>query len=191
MLETKDKHIGEADQMTEDTLTQKSESSPKAGFSIFRGQDAPLLGETGAMPLPPIAAKSMPEFERALASGLGEGEEVRLMFSRPGFSLTHVWFKKDFPLPLHSHNAHCLYYIVAGSLRLGDKTLGKGDGFFIPSDMPYTYRAGPDGVELLEFRNAERFDFQFQSDTPAFWKKAADICEANQANWKAASPPKP
>jgi hypothetical protein len=124
--------------MADDTDTEERAGSAKTGFAIFRGQDAPLLGETGAMPLPPIAAESMPEFERAVASGLGDGERVRLVFSSPGFSLTHVWFKKDFPLPLHSHDANCLYYIVAGSLRLGDKILGKGDGFFIPSDLPYT-----------------------------------------------------
>jgi hypothetical protein len=176
--------------MADDTDTEKHAGSAKPGFAIFRGQDAPLLGETGAMPLPAIAAESMPEFERAVASGLGDGERVRLVFSSPGFSLTHVWFKKDFPLPLHSHDANCLYYIVAGSLRLGDKTLGKGDGFFIPSDMPYTYRAGPEGVELVEFRTAECFDFQFRSDTPAFWKKAADICAANREDWKAAAPPR-
>jgi hypothetical protein len=176
--------------MADDTDTEKHAGSAKPGFAIFRGQDAPLLGETGAMPLPPIAAESMPEFERAVASGLGDGERVRLVFGSPGFSLTHVWFKKDFPLPLHSHDANCLYYIVAGSLRLGDKTLGKGDGFFIPSDMPYTYRAGPEGVELVEFRTAERFDFQFRADTPAFWKKAADICAANREDWKMAAPPR-
>ncbi len=161
----------------------------KPGFAVFRGKDAPLLGETGAMPLPSIQAESMPEFERAVASGLGDGEQVRLVFSTPGFSLTHVWFKKDFPLPLHSHDAHCLYYIVGGSLRIGDKTLGKGDGFFLPKDMPYTYRAGPEGVQLLEFRNADCFDFQFRADTPAFWTKAADICASNRDEWKAAEMP--
>jgi quercetin dioxygenase-like cupin family protein len=127
-------------------------TSARAGFEIFRGQDAPLLGDTGAMPLPPIAAESGPDFARAVEAGLGYGERVRLVYSRPGFSITHVWFKKNFPLPLHSHDADCLYYITAGNLRIGDKTLGKGDGFFIPKDMPYTYRAGPDGVELLEYR---------------------------------------
>jgi hypothetical protein len=176
--------------MADDTYTEERAGSGKPGFAIFRGQDAPLLGETGAMPVPSIAAESMPEFERAVASGLGDGEQVKLVFSSPGFSLTHVWFKKDFPLPLHSHDANCLYYIVAGTLRLGDKTLGKGDGFFIPSDMPYTYRAGPEGVELVEFRTAERFDFQFRGDTPAFWKKAADICATNQADWKTAPLPR-
>ena len=175
--------------MADDIHTGKREGAAKPGFAIFRGKDAPLLGETGAMPLPSIAAESMPEFERAVASGLGDGEQVRLLFSTPGFSLTHVWFKKDFPLPLHSHDAHCLYYIVGGSLRIGDKTLGKGDGFFLPKDMPYTYRAGPEGVQLLEFRNADCFDFQFRADTPAFWKKAADICAANRDDWKVAPMP--
>jgi hypothetical protein len=165
------------------------EAKAKSGFTIFHGADAPFLGDTGAMPLPPIAAGSLPEFERAVTSGLGDGEEVRLVFARPGFSLTRVWFKKDFPLPLHSHDADCLYYITAGSIRLGNKTLAKGDGFFLPADMPYTYRAGPEGVELLEFRTTERFDFRFHSDTPEFWKKAADICAANQAEWKTATVP--
>jgi hypothetical protein len=162
----------------------------KTGFAIFRGADAPLLGETGAMPVPAIAAESMPEFNRAVAGGLGDGERVELVFSRPGFSLTRVWFKKNFPLPRHSHDADCLYYITGGSLRLGDQTLRRGDGFFLPKDMPYTYRAGPEGVELMEFRTAQQFDFRFHSDNPAFWQKAADICEANQADWKAASPPR-
>ena len=175
--------------MSGETQSENNEPSLKPRFAIFRGQDAPFLGETGHMPVPPIAAECMPEFERAVTGGLGDGEQVRLVFSTPGFSLTHVWFKKDFPLPLHSHDADCLYYITAGSVRLGDKTLGRGDGFFIPRDMPYTYRAGPEGVQLVEFRNAERFDFRFRADTPEFWHKAADICEANQADWKAAAKP--
>ncbi|HTJ63756.1 MAG TPA: cupin domain-containing protein [Alphaproteobacteria bacterium] len=166
------------------------ETKAKNRFAIFRGADAPFLGDTGAMPLPPIQPDSMPEFNRAVASGLGDGEEVRLVFASPGFSLTRVWFKKDFPLPLHSHDADCLYYITAGSIRLGNKTLAKGDGFFLPADMPYTYRAGPEGVELLEFRTADKFDFRFHSDTPEFWTKAADICAANQAGWKTAPVPR-
>src|ERR1700759_4221360 len=156
------------------------------GFATFRGADAPLLGETGAMPLPPIAAESMPEFERAVASGLGDGERVRLVFSTPGFSLTHVWFKKDFPLPLHSHDADCLYYIVAGSLRLGTEELGPRDCFFVPSDVPYGYKPGPDGVELLEFRHANAFNFVNHAKGQSFWDKALETVNANQADWKTA-----
>ena len=30
-----------------------------------------------------------------------------------------------------------------------------GDGFFVGRDVPYNYRPGPDGVEVLEFRTAD------------------------------------
>ena len=44
-----------------------------------------------------------------------------------------------FPCPATVHNADCLYFIVAGSLRLGSEELGPGDGFFLGVDVPYTY----------------------------------------------------
>src|SRR5579862_1360111 len=162
----------------------------RQGFKIFRAAEAPSLEEAGCLTLAPFAPEAMTSFMKLLESGFRDGEQIRVLVNIPGFSLTHVWFKKDFPLPLHSHDADCLYYVIAGSLRLGDKTLRRGDGFFLPRDMPYTYRAGPDGVELVEFRNAECFDFQFRSDTPAFWRKAAEVCKANREDWKAATPPR-
>lgn len=71
-----------------------------------------------------------------------------------GMSLVHAWFAPDFPLFRHSHPAlgDCLYYVLAGSLTMGRQTLGPGDGFFTPGEMPYRYKAGPEGVEVLEFR---------------------------------------
>src|SRR5579872_3189024 len=100
----------------------------KNGFQIFRAADAPSLDEAGCMTIEPFAP------------GLPEGESVRVLVNLPAFSLTHVWFKKDFPLPLHSHDADCLYYIIAGSLRLGTEDLGPRDCFFVPADVPYAYR---------------------------------------------------
>jgi hypothetical protein len=44
------------------------------------------------------------------------------------------------------------YYVVAGQVVLGSRVLNPGDGFFVPNGMPYKYQAGPDGVEILEFR---------------------------------------
>jgi hypothetical protein len=69
-------------------------------------------------------------------------------------SLVHAWFGPHFPLFRHSHPrfGDCLYYIVAGSAVLGSRVLKPGDGFFVPNGMPYKYRAGPEGVEILEFR---------------------------------------
>ena len=60
------------------------------------------------------------------------------------------------------------YYIVTGSLRLGTEELGPGDGFVVPSGGPYTYSAGPEGVEVLEFRTAETFDIRMASTQPTY-----------------------
>ena len=121
--------------------------------------------------------------EQARAAGVEDGQTVKLLFSAPGFSLTYAWFKSGFPLPRHTHSADCLYYIIAGSLQLGTETLGRGDGFFLPKDMAYAYTPGPEGVEVLEFRTAERFDIHFMAANPAM--RAAKT--ASSYRWRAAS----
>ena len=93
------------------------------------------------------------EMVRAIAPGtvttplFGQG-------GKDGMSLVHVWFGPDFPLFRHSHPRYgdCLYYVLAGEVVLGSQRLGPGDGFFVPNEMPYKYKAGPEGVEVLEFR---------------------------------------
>ena len=35
---------------------------------------------------------------------------------------------------------------------MGNRRLGRGSTFFLPNGQPYKFTAGPDGVEVLEFR---------------------------------------
>jgi hypothetical protein len=65
-----------------------------------------------------------------------------------------------FPLPRLSHDADCLYYIIAGSLRLGNQTLSAGDSVMIGTDVPNTYTPGSAGVELLECWTCGTFDIK-------------------------------
>jgi hypothetical protein len=88
---------------------------------------------------------------------ISPGNIVTPLFSQDGeegMSLVHAWFGPHFPLFRHSHPrfGDCLYYVVAGQVVLGSRVLNPGDGFFVPNGMPYKYQAGPDGVEILEFR---------------------------------------
>ena len=71
-----------------------------------------------------------------------------------GMSLVHAWFGPHFPLFRHSHPkfGDCLYYVLSGQVVMGNRVLKAGDGFFVPNGMPYKYKAGPEGVEVLEFR---------------------------------------
>uniref|UniRef100_UPI0035C972B3 cupin domain-containing protein n=1 Tax=uncultured Sphingomonas sp. TaxID=158754 RepID=UPI0035C972B3 len=159
------------------------------GFQIFRGKDAPGLMETGCMSIAPITPLQRAGVTKAVAAGYVEGDETRVLVNLPGFSLIHSWMKKGYPLALHSHDSDCLYYIVAGSLRLGTEDLGPRDSFFVPANVPYTHSPGPDGVEVLEFRHANAFNFVNLSKTEAFWDKAAEIVAENREEWRSAKPP--
>lgn len=170
-------------------MSAQAAARPANRFAIFRGADAPAFSEIDVMDYEGVT----PELEQTIAglteAGVDEGQTVKMLFSAPGFSLTYAWFKSGFPLPRHSHNADCLYYIVAGSLTLGTETLGAGDGFFVPADAAYAYVPGPDGVEVLEFRHAEHFNIKFLAGAPAFWTKALETVRAERPGW--ATQPRP
>ncbi len=164
-------------------------TTTKPGFQIFRAKDAPGLMEAGCMTVAPPSPEDLARMQKVVANGEIEGDDVKVLVRIPGFSLAHVWFKKDFPLPLHSHDVDCLYYIIAGSLKLGTEDLGPEDSFFVPADVPYTYKVGPQGVQLLEIRHESEFGYVNHAKGAAFWEKAAQIADANREAWKTAKPP--
>jgi hypothetical protein len=158
-------------------------------FSIYRAAEAPDFSEISVMEMVGVTPTIAAGIEAAQAEGAADGDMVKLLFSMPGMSLTYAWFKSGYPLPLHSHDADCLYYIIAGSLLLGTEQLGKGDGFFVGSGVPYHYTPGDEGVEVLEFRTADRFNICFQGKTKAFWDKTADAVRRERINWPGQLPP--
>jgi hypothetical protein len=163
-------------------------------MQIFRAADAPMLSDDSpdhAMSYAPMSQSAQDGFTRLIAAGINDGTVVKMLFSAPGFSLAYVWFKANFPLARHSHNADCLYYIIAGGLKLGTEALGPGDGFLLPAGTPYTYAVGSEGVELLEFRHSSHFDFRAHGGTAAFWTKAEAVIAANREAWLATPTPRP
>jgi hypothetical protein len=159
--------------------------SPKFAppFAIFRAHKARDYSAEGPMYVDGAGGDEFDGGGELHDAGFMDGSRVKLLYSRPGMSLTYVWFKSGFPLPRHSHNADCLYFIVAGSLRLGVEELGPGDGFFLGVDVPYTYVPGPDGVEVLEFRTSDHFDFKELGMTPAWMEKALETLAERRSNW--------
>jgi hypothetical protein len=133
---------------------------------------------------------SLGEMGRAIAPG----SVVTTLFSQPepdGMSLVHVWFGANFPLFRHSHpkNGDCLYYVVAGQVIMGSKVLKAGDGFFVPNGMPYKYRAGPEGVEVLEFRagggDANAPDMKLDEGSLDAIRRITESAKEQQDQWKA------
>jgi mannose-6-phosphate isomerase-like protein (cupin superfamily) len=161
----------------------------KPGFKIYRAADAPELMESGCMSVEPFTEVQRAGMDQLVKSGYLQGGETKILCQIPGFSLAHVWFKKGYPLPLHSHDSDCLYYIIAGNIQLGTEELGPRDSFFIPGGVPYTYKPGENGVELLEFRHEPHFNFVNLANAKAFWDKAAVSVTANAADWPTAKMP--
>jgi hypothetical protein len=159
-------------------------------FEIYRGADARDYSEHDVM--------TMDDITPAIAEGLAHysigpddahGQVVQMVYAAPGFSLSKVWFKSGYPLPLHSHTADCLYYILAGSLKVGTEELGPGDGFFVGTDVPYTYMPGPEGVEVLEFRDTDKLNIRFMSRNKVTWEKAGKKISERREIWKKERPP--
>ena len=141
------------------------------------------------MPLEGVTATMAEGLAHYAGAGAASGQEVKLLYAAPGFSLTHVWFKSGYPLPVHAHNCDCLYHIIRGSVQMGRDTLRAGDGFFIGADVAYTYVPGPEGVEVLEFRNTDSFNIRFKSDAKDVWEKAAATLAAHRDAWSRELPP--
>lgn len=174
--------------MTAATAREPS-ASTGPGIEIFRFATAPSLTETEHMEVADLTPELQAGIGTALEAGFNEGNIVRTLFSQPGFSLTYAWFKSGFPLPPHTHNADCLYYIVAGELSLGTEKLGPGDGFFVGAGKVYSYRPGPEGVEVLEFRTQENFDIKFLPKTVPAWKKISEMLRQRRSTWETEQSP--
>ncbi|MFT5888191.1 MAG: mannose-6-phosphate isomerase-like protein (cupin superfamily) [Zhongshania sp.] len=159
-----------------------------AKFQIFRADGAESLMDSGNMSVE-FPSDMRPLVTEASKHGLLDGDQVKVLFDIPGFSLIHAWIKKNYPLSLHTHDTDCLYFIVSGKLRLGNEVLGKGDGFFVPANVPYTYLpVGENGVEILEFRHSGAFNFKSLSKGN-FWSKAIETCKSEQQGWQNAISP--
>jgi quercetin dioxygenase-like cupin family protein len=158
------------------------------GIKLFRGADAPSLAESGTMSTPvfegddrAVLAADGPRSPNLLDGNLdevvyrGEGDE--------GMSLVRAWFGPHYVLPRHTHDGDCLYYVVAGSLKMGAQELQAGDGFFVPSDAPYAYEAGPEGVEVLEFRGVTSFGMKIPGGQVERMRRGAQAAEEFGDDW--------
>ncbi len=168
-----------------------SESTKRAGLRIYRAADAPDLTQTD------FGAKSdfgehteLQEVARTLAQAADTASRllVRQTPEEGGFSLVYLFFKPNFPLFRHKHEADCMYVVLSGSAVMGNQTLRAGDCFFVPAQAPYSYTAGPEGVEVLEIRhNVDSFTVIFTSNPESRLEEAKEAVRANAEAWKAIS----
>ncbi len=167
----------------------KGAGGERKPFEIYRAADQLDYAEHNIQKMvdpPPAALEALGDFA---TEGGASGQHVTLAYARPGMSLTRVWFKSGYPLPLHSHSGECCYFILAGSIRFGSEELGAGDGFFVGDKVPYTYETGPNGVEVLEFRSTDDLDIHFTARNRAAWDKIVDRLRERSSDWETELPP--
>jgi quercetin dioxygenase-like cupin family protein len=163
-------------------MSTTKDPSKRTGITLFDAPaGAPLLHETDMMSMPtmdPAAPEQMMEWA---TSG---GHLVKALFRRDDKGMSLVWsrFEPGYPLPRHSHSADCLYYVVAGEARMGARRIPAGAGFFVPAGAPYAYTAGPNGIEILEFRNVGSFDMQITESLDR-WDRIVDEVRDNKTAW--------
>ncbi|CAN7514325.1 cupin domain-containing protein [Phenylobacterium sp. LjRoot219] len=92
-----------------------------------------------------------------MAQALDPGELAsHVAFHAPGDAaapqLMELKLEPDALLVPHSHDTSEIIYVVAGELRWGDQVLGQGGSIFIPAQVVYSFRAGPAGARLVNFR---------------------------------------
>lgn len=162
-------------------------AAEKTKFQVFRAETAPTLEQTDVLRFEGITPDISAGLKGFVKAGGQAGSYAKILINVPGFSLAYAWHKSDYPLPLHTHDVDCCYLVIAGQLTVGNETLGKGDGFFVPAKVPYTFVTGPDGVEFVEFRNATSWNIEFKASNP--WGKIADKAAERHAIWERETPP--
>ena len=159
-------------------------------MQFFLRDDAPTLFESGMVTehsYPSALADFLSQFDFSKAFA---GAEARVLFRQAwdgGFSLVQVRFGADYILYRHHHDTDCTYYVTRGEVRLGrSRILRAGDGFFVPAHHSYSYTAGPEGVEILEFRHASTISTYVVEDSEAIWKEIFRVADTHQETWAAA-----
>lgn len=151
------------------------DDKPREKMVIFTAEGAPSLAEadmsTGRSH---VDGKPIDDFfSQAIMADFSSTVPFRQ--ERPdGFSLVRLDLPPGAILPRHSHSSDCLYYLVSGRIEMGAREMAAGDGFFVPADQPYGYRAGSEGAAVLEFRHATTFDTKFHEKDPARFREKAE-----------------
>lgn len=91
-------------------------------------------------------------------------------FDDSGLHIGVVEFAPGLVIPVHSHSDNCVYYVERGSVIVGNREIGPGEGFLTRKNQPYGFVVGPEGLRLIEFTTAPRQNIAFHDRNAAAWK---------------------
>ena len=68
---------------------------------------------------------------------------------------------------VHKHDDDEIIYVLRGEMHLGDHVLGPGSSVYIPGDTYYGFKAGPEGLRIVNFRARADVSFYLKGETAA------------------------
>lgn len=110
-------------------------------------------------------------------SELREGElSVSVRVREPGTAsgpqLIELRYEPNAEIQLHSHDEDEIIFVRQGEIRLGNKLYGPGTSIFVAGQTLYGFTAGPNGLQILNFR--PRQDLTFYTKNEFLKRKAAN-----------------
>lgn len=66
--------------------------------------------------------------------------------------LFEVFFLPDTEVDIHAHDEEEVMYVVGGEMIVGQRVLKPGSSIYIAGSTLYGFRAGPNGLRVLNFR---------------------------------------
>ena len=105
------------------------------------------------------------QMEWRTAASMAEERGIELMEEFRGTSLVfhergddehpqlfELRFEPDSEVSVHAHEQDEILYVVGGSMKLGHREIGPGSSVFVQGNTLYSFGAGKDGLQLLNFR---------------------------------------
>ena len=126
-----------------------------------------------------------PALDQMMNWGLSGGNVAKVLFKdggEDGMSLVWSWFGPDYPLPRHSHNADCLYYVVAGEARHGQPHRRRGRRLLRARRRALRLHRGPRRHPDPRVPQRRQFDMQITEGLDR-WDRIMEVVEEKSEAW--------
>ncbi len=104
--------------------------------------------------------------EKLSESELTTKFRVREMGSDVSPQLIELLYEPNAEIQLHAHDEDEIIFVLRGEMRLGQRSYSPGTSVFVAGGTFYTFRAGADGLQILNFRPRKDMTFHTPAGRP-------------------------
>lgn len=100
------------------------------------------------------------EKRQKLSSGeLTVQARIREMGSADSPQLVEFLYEPDAEIQVHAHDEDEIMFVRAGEMHVGNRVLQPGASIYIAGGTLYGFKAGPNGLQILNFRPRQDITF--------------------------------